>query len=303
MKRCIVFAHFDRGNIIDPHVIFYLRELRKFCERLIFVSTSLLSDEETAKIEKLVDRFQIKENEGYDFKSWQVGFRLAGDLSQFDEVLICNDSVYGPLFDLGTVFSKMESVDCDFWGLTNSYEIQEHVQSFFVSFKSQVIRSEAFSSFWADIRPQETKHDVVLKYELGLTQILLKNGFHYRVVSEYRRTRGLLTLPMAMMSKLKMEWFGKSPLYSLTGHSGTKPGAFALNRYARLIVSKFLSLTFNPTVYHWREVIADGCPFIKVAILRESAVHVSVRGWQKLVSDFHFMPVELVVEHLKRTKV
>jgi lipopolysaccharide biosynthesis protein len=51
MKRIIIFAHFDKQNIIDPYVIDYLKELKKYSE-IIFVSDGDLAKSEIYKIKK-----------------------------------------------------------------------------------------------------------------------------------------------------------------------------------------------------------------------------------------------------------
>ena len=38
MKRLAIFAHYDKDNIIDDYVIYYLKELKKSFETIIFVS-------------------------------------------------------------------------------------------------------------------------------------------------------------------------------------------------------------------------------------------------------------------------
>ena len=40
MKRLCIFAHYDKDNLIDDYVIYYLRELKKSFNKIIFVSDS-----------------------------------------------------------------------------------------------------------------------------------------------------------------------------------------------------------------------------------------------------------------------
>lgn len=44
MKRLSVFAHYDKDNIIDEHVIYYLKALKEIYNTIIFVSDCYLSE-------------------------------------------------------------------------------------------------------------------------------------------------------------------------------------------------------------------------------------------------------------------
>ena len=43
IKRAIVLVHYDRNNIVDDYVYYYLKELQKNASHLVFVSTVKLS--------------------------------------------------------------------------------------------------------------------------------------------------------------------------------------------------------------------------------------------------------------------
>ncbi len=45
MNRVAVFAHYDKSNLIQDYVVYYLSELKKCAGKIIFVSDSdILSD-------------------------------------------------------------------------------------------------------------------------------------------------------------------------------------------------------------------------------------------------------------------
>ena len=52
MKRVCIFAHYDRDDIVDDYVIYYLKALQKICATIIFVSDCNLSKEEIKKIRR-----------------------------------------------------------------------------------------------------------------------------------------------------------------------------------------------------------------------------------------------------------
>jgi lipopolysaccharide biosynthesis protein len=54
----------------------------------------------------------------------------------------------------------------------------------------------------------------------------------------------------------------------------------------------------NPTLMFWRELIADGFPFLKVQLLRDNPLRLDLVGWESLVKEHGFNP-DLIREHLR----
>ena len=191
MKRLCVFAHWDRDNIIDEYVIYYLKALREVCQTIIFVSDSDLEPSELTKLDRIAD-YKIAQRHGeYDFGSYKRGFLLAKEKAlDFDELIFANDSCYGPFFPLKPIFDKMATQKCDFWGMTEweytpvqrdgIYILEKdikHIQSYFINFRPSVINSDVFANFIKNIKPLNNKYELIAQYETGLSKILYKKGF------------------------------------------------------------------------------------------------------------------------------
>lgn len=190
MKRLCIFAHYDKDNLIDDYVIYYLRELKKSFNKIIFVSDSDLSKKETDKIIDIVDYIQAFKHGEYDWGSYKYGYFIAKEnyiLTSIDEVLFCNDSVYGPVTSLEPIFDKMSADDCDFWGM---YENQDgiekgvkenHLQSWFLLLKNNVVNSDLFDDFMTSITQLDDKNEIIQKYEIGFTKFM-SNCFKYKAL-------------------------------------------------------------------------------------------------------------------------
>lgn len=189
MKRIAILAHFDKKNIIDDYVLFYVNELKKVCSDIIFVSCCDLPQEELNKLD--CHKIAQKHNE-YDFGSYKRGFLYAKEnnfLENCEELLFVNDSCYGPFKPLEKIFSDMENNSCDFWGMTkNKYAFKivknrtkdcyiPHVQSYFFVLKQNVFNSETFNNFITSVKEEENKNSIIEKYEIGLTATLEQAGF------------------------------------------------------------------------------------------------------------------------------
>ena len=176
MKRLAIFAHYDSGDEIQPYILFHVRALREVCDEVIFVSTARLSDRETAKLREHCANIILKENVGYDFGMWKHALQ-AIDVDAWDELVLTNSSVFGPIFPLRESFDTMAGNACDFWGMTGNYEIAWHLQSYFLVFRRNVLHSPAFAEFWRSVLPNGDKSKTIRHYEVGLTGFLEKRGF------------------------------------------------------------------------------------------------------------------------------
>ncbi len=202
MQRVAIFAHYDKDNLIEDYVIYYLQELKKVADKIIFVSDSNISESELQKINNIIDNSIIGKHGEYDFGSYKRGYSLAKKLSFLDdcyELIICNDSCYGPLFQFDNLFETMSVKNLDFWGLTmnpigkisTGNDIKEielpHLQSYFIVFKPQVFTSNIFDNFITSVKKESTKDLIIIKYEEELTTLLSKNNFKYDVYCEHSK--------------------------------------------------------------------------------------------------------------------
>ena len=176
MKRLAIYAHYDANGEIKPYVLYYLKELKKHCSRIDFISTATLSNSELSKVDIYCDTANTKINEGYDFGMWKYVLDQTGYQS-FDELLITNSSVFGPIRPLSGLFDKMKTENCDFWGITDNFEMDWHIQSYFLVFRKNVLSSQTFKDFWNSFLPYTDKFQIIRSYEVGLSNFLIQNGF------------------------------------------------------------------------------------------------------------------------------
>jgi lipopolysaccharide biosynthesis protein len=185
MKRLAIYAHFDAGNVVKRCVEFQLARLREQCDEIWFVSTSRLPDEELSKLQAHCARVTLRENVGYDFAMWRYEL-LRAPIDQWDELVLTNSSVFGPVFPLGDAFARMAPVVCDFWGMTDTPDPMWHLQSYFLVFRAPALRHAAFRQFWESVLPYRTKRQLILSYELGLSTFLVEQGLRPAAFAPFR---------------------------------------------------------------------------------------------------------------------
>ena len=194
MKRVCVFAHWDKDNIIDDYVLYYLKALRDVADDIVFVSDSDLAEDEISKLDGFADYVLAQKHGEYDFGSYKRGFFLAKEKGLvFDELIFANDSCYGPFYPLKPIFDKMATKKCDFWGMTrNRYGVSgdsdadsgiikpiysPHIQSYFIVLSKKVFDSSVFTDFLNSIKKENSKNKIIKNYEIGLSEKLKKAGF------------------------------------------------------------------------------------------------------------------------------
>ncbi|MDY6407164.1 MAG: rhamnan synthesis F family protein, partial [Pseudomonadota bacterium] len=180
INRIAVFASYSNDGRIADYVIKYLKELKKTNTDIVFISDSPIFPEEVNKIEKLVLYALFERHGEYDFGSYKRGLNyiLAHRLlTDNTELILCNDSVYGPFYPLSDIFYKMNAKKVDFWGMTDSFQIQYHLQSYFLYFKNSKLIKYALLPYLNRVKKETKKRDIVYKYEVPLAKYLHDRGY------------------------------------------------------------------------------------------------------------------------------
>ncbi|QNE06191.1 rhamnan synthesis F family protein [Croceicoccus marinus] len=176
-RRLTLFASFHNDAAIPPYIRHHLIALRQYSDRLIFISNSPVSKEGQRFLASIDSMFVQRPNVGYDFAAWRDGLELC-DARDFDEVLLTNSSIIGPIRDLGAVFDQMRSRPCDFWGLTTSFGAGcKHLQSFFLVFRKNVVMSRSWSDWWSEVEDLSDKEEVIRRYEVPLYRFFVDAGY------------------------------------------------------------------------------------------------------------------------------
>lgn len=173
-----VFAHYDKNGIIAPYVLYLLKEISREFD-IVFVSTAKnISDRELQKLNGICKVAIARKNQGYDFGSWKFGIEhLKKNGIIVGELLIANDSVFGPVNPIENIVQEWRQSGADFYGMTDSYEIKHHLQSYFMLFSRSVLESQAFDDFWENVGVVKDKSTLIFKYEIGLSRSLVAAGF------------------------------------------------------------------------------------------------------------------------------
>ena len=180
-----VMAGYAHGGEWSPVTLSWIRAVRSISNALVLVFDQ---DDLSAPAEFVDDEcigFLARRHRAYDFGSYRLGLVEAesrGWLASASHVLLCNDSVIGPFFNLESVVRKMIDSAAPVWGLTESYLYSPHLQSYFLLIQSDVILDPAVREFFDSVVPQLSRHDVIQAYELGFSRLIKSLGFSWKAL-------------------------------------------------------------------------------------------------------------------------
>ncbi len=176
-----IFAHYNKDSRIADYVFHHIESISKLGYLIIFVSSSNVQKKEIDKLKNIASTLIVRKNIGYDFGSWIEGYKYVSQNTQVQELILTNDSIYGPFYELHNIFQKMKSRNADFWGMTDSYEISYHIQSYFLWIGPNILRSDVWSEWIQSFvfYPSFLKGAIIQKYEIGLSKLLRSHGFTF----------------------------------------------------------------------------------------------------------------------------
>lgn len=199
MKRLGIFVFFDKHGIVDRYVVYLLKKLEVFLDKLVIICNGNLKERE--KLAQFTQDIYIRLNQGFDAAAWQYAFLdliPRSELSTYDEVVLFNDTFFGPIYPLEDVFEKMDRMKCDFWGLTSHAESidpmgtcpygywPEHIQTYFWGIRKELFCSKDFYRYWKELPVCRVFEEVVGMHEVRFTKYFQDLGYTWEVYLDMR---------------------------------------------------------------------------------------------------------------------
>lgn len=215
-ERLGIFFFYDKDGIADSYVSYLLQGMRESLKRLVIVCNGELSSEAYDEFEKYSSEIIVRENEGLDVGAYQEAMYHIGweNLGAYDELVIFNHTIMGPVYPFEEMFAEMNKRDVDFWGITkygkesfdpfgyNPYGyIPEHIQSHFMVFRKNLLNSEAFQSFWKEMPVVKSYDESVGYFESAFTKKFADKGFKWDVYVDTDEYKDITTYPLIFYAK------------------------------------------------------------------------------------------------------
>lgn len=117
MNRIGIFCFYDKEGIVDEYVEFLLKELCRCLSSLVIIINGNVSVKGRLILEKYTDEIYIRDNKGFDggaYKDVLINMLGWSRIQKYDELVLCNDTFYGPFVSFESIFNDMESTRADF---------------------------------------------------------------------------------------------------------------------------------------------------------------------------------------------
>ena len=183
MLRITIFVIYQKNNHLTQDVIYLLNELKTVSDKIVIVVNGHINEIDILK--KKSDYLIERENLGFDAGAYKTVLNdknVQEIIKQSDELVFCNDTFYGPLIPFKDIFKKMDSFDCDFWGLSLiDRGIEVFIQSNFLVFRKGIINKRVIEDYFRkNINEKTTDFNEVLRFfERNLFSYLVNNNYCY----------------------------------------------------------------------------------------------------------------------------
>ena len=153
-----------------------------------------MTSESKKELDCLVDDVLFRENKGLLAGSWIDGIEYLGwnKLYKYDELLMLNDSFFGPFYPLDEMFESMEKSEADFYGAIRNFEekrlnviegrtlkhgfFRGSIAYFYV-IKKNLLHSNEFRKYWSQKPVIKEDWDTYFFAEIDFFDFVLDSGF------------------------------------------------------------------------------------------------------------------------------
>ena len=193
-KRVAIYVIYDKDGKLDNFRKYYLKELRKVVDRIVVVVQGNLTPESRQELQTLADDFFVRENTGLLTYPWIEGIKFIGwdNLKDYDELLMLNDSFFGPFYPLKDMMDAAEKSDADFYGSMQNFEEKSYHQMggkalkhgyfrgsicYFYIIKRRLLHSPEFKKYWSEKPQIDCDWDTYFFNEIDFYDYIKDAGF------------------------------------------------------------------------------------------------------------------------------
>ena len=200
VKRLIAYFIYDKQGIVDDYIIYMLCALKEHSSEIAVVVNGKLTSESREKLNQVTPVVMVRENKGLDVWAYKTVLDYYGwdKLVTYDEGIMMNFTIMGPVYPLSEMFESMSARDLDFWGITmyHKYEkgdpfgtiecgyIPDHIQSHFIAVRTPMLKSIEFQSYWNNMQEIKDYRDAVGCHEAMFTKRFSEKGFKWDVYAD-----------------------------------------------------------------------------------------------------------------------
>ena len=192
MNRICLFQVCPEDRKLAQYIWYLASKLMKLSSKVVIISNGDLNEfDRQIIINKGLFVFE-RGDIGYDagaFKEALEKYLGWETIKSFDELILVNDTCYGPLYPLEDVFDYMDKRNpkLDFWSITQQSEYKEspyketmtpyHIQPYFCVIRKRMLQSQDIKNYWKRLSFPNNYGEAIADYELKFTEYFNNRGF------------------------------------------------------------------------------------------------------------------------------
>lgn len=190
MERLIIFCFYNPSGRLTRDVEYLLSSLRQCAKYVVIVVNGKMDKRE--KLENYSEYIIFRENKGYDAGAYKCALEdqyVHKLLNGCDELILCNDTFYGPFVSFREIFEEMANQKADFWGLNLSDNgLITFIQSYFLVFKIKIWERGDLQEFFEKAIDENTQDfkKILVSFEQGIFTYLTDKGYKYGALRQQR---------------------------------------------------------------------------------------------------------------------
>ncbi len=234
MRRITIYAFYDPDGLVDDYVVDCVAAISEHSEKVLVVVNGKLEASSRARFTDIPGvQVVLRTNNGFDIWGYKHGLDFVGwdELGRYDEVVLMNSTIAGPLYPLSEMFNAMDARDVDFWGMTMhagedfdpwnllpTGRIERHIQSFFMAVRKHMLRSQEFRDYWDALPPIRSYTEAVALHEAVFTHRFAALGFRWSTYVdstdlEHITSYALMFLPEQILIGKRCPFFKRKALF------------------------------------------------------------------------------------------
>ncbi len=192
VSRLTILQFYDKSGVVDRYIPYLLDCLKTVSSKLIVVVNGEITEDGLKLLQSHSDDVVQRQNVGFDAAAWKFilceyyGWEM---VREYDELLLTNDSYYGPFYPISDIFAEMDKKDIDFWGMTahgkksDPYGLSQyrywpkHLQSFFLVIRKRMLHSIDFKDYWDNQELFLTYPELISGNEIVFTKHFADLGY------------------------------------------------------------------------------------------------------------------------------
>lgn len=219
-NRLLIYFLYDRDGIVDDYIPYMLEEMDKQVKDIFVVCNGKITPEGKEKLKYYTDKILERENKGFDVWAYKTAMESLGweKLEEYDEIILMNYTIMGPVYPLSEMFTAMAEKDLDFWGVTKFHQadfdpfgtvpygyLPDHIQTHFLVIRRSLLMTDAFRRYWEEMPMINSYQESVGRHEANFTKKFADLGYQWDVYADSEDYRRITYQPIIGAARQMLE--------------------------------------------------------------------------------------------------